>query len=359
MNAALTGNPAENLTGQILNHKWIVEERIKLKDTGSTGGFFSIPYRLKHVETGQRAFMKVLDVVKAIRRYGDDGFGVAETLSRVGSAHLFEVMLMQACDEKRLNKVVRALDSGELQLEIVPLGKIGFPFLIFELADGDTHRAIQIFDKIDVAWWFHTLHQVAIGLQQLHGIEIAHQDLKASNVVFFGERNPKITDLGRAVRKGFNSLNDKRFFAGDASHAPPEYSYGYSPAEWSEKHLSTDLYLLGSLAFIFFGKMPMTYAVFSRTPPELLPQNYHGKYEDIIPVLTSGLGKVLVETGPLVPESIRDLFLATIYQLCHPDPAKRGHPQNHKIVHGQKYSVERFVSGFRRMALTAEMQIKK
>src|SRR4051812_883829 len=97
-------NGAENLVGHTVKDHWLVEERINLQDAGSTGGFFSIPYRIKNITTGQRAFMKVLDVIKAIRRYGDEGVSVAETLSRVGGAHLFEVMLMQACDAKRLNK---------------------------------------------------------------------------------------------------------------------------------------------------------------------------------------------------------------------------------------------------------------
>ena len=43
-----------------------------------------------------------------------------------------------------------------------------------------------------------TLHHIAVGLQQLHGEGIAHQDLKPSNVLFFETFGAKLADLGCA-----------------------------------------------------------------------------------------------------------------------------------------------------------------
>lgn len=57
-----------------------------------------------------------------------------------------------------------------------------------------------------------TLHQVAVGIQELHRAKIAHQDVKRSNVVFFGEQRDsvKLIDLGRAVKRDRPSRNDQR-----------------------------------------------------------------------------------------------------------------------------------------------------
>jgi len=348
-------NPATDLTGQIILGEWKVEEPISLKENGSTGGNFCIPYRVKNTATGQKAFLKVLDVVKAIQRYGNDGHDVLYTLNRITSAHLFETQLMEACNEKGLKRVVRALASGEIGLEVMPWGQIGFPFLIFELADGDTHKFLKAADSLDLAWWFSTLHQAAVGIQQLHGIDIAHQDVKPSNIVFFGVDNAKVADLGRAARKGVGSLNDSR--AGDGRYLPPEYYYGFVPTEWAERFLAMDLYLLGSLAFSGISQLPMTGALFSQLPPTFHFRSFQGNYTDALPALVKALADVLEQTRPLLPEPIRDIFTTCVAQLCHPDPSKRGHPRDYAAI-GSKYSMERYVSAFHRMATLAEMRLK-
>src|SRR5437762_748778 len=97
-------NPGENLVGQTINGRWIVDAKVDLQETKSTGGFFSIPYAVRDRETGQRAFLKLLDVVKAIQRYTDHGLSLAETLNRITSGHLFEVHLMEICRTRRLSK---------------------------------------------------------------------------------------------------------------------------------------------------------------------------------------------------------------------------------------------------------------
>ncbi len=344
-------NPAQHLVGQTIEGIWVVEEAINLSANGSTGGAFCIPYLVKHIRSGQKAFLKVLDVVGAIMRYSASGVGLAETLSRITSAHVFETQLLKDCEKRRLDRVVRALAYGEIYLPVPPLGPIGFPYLIFELGDGDTHKFMDATKPVDHAWWLSTMHQATIGLWQLHGIETAHQDLKPSNVVFFGVDNAKVADLGRAARKGIGSLNDGR--AGDQGYIAPEYYYGYIPVEWSERFLALDLYLLGNLAFIGIMSVSMTTALFQAVAPEFNPVNYRGDYVDALPALVKALGDVLEQTRPSIPDAWRDPFISTIEQLCHPDPAKRGHPKNHSSTVGEKYSLERYVSAFNRMATTA------
>ncbi len=56
-------------------------------------------------------------------------------------------------------------------------------YSIFEMADCDTPTYMDVSVKLDLAWTVRMLHQAAVGLQQLHGIGIAPQDLKPSNVL--------------------------------------------------------------------------------------------------------------------------------------------------------------------------------
>jgi len=361
-------NPAQNLAGTTVNHVWVVDEKIDLKADDSTGGFFSIPYRVHHKGTSERGFLKVLDVFKAIQGYSAQGIDVAESLNRLTSAHIFEVKLMNACGTNRFDRVVRALDSGEISLPVPIIGSIRFPFLVCELADGDTHTVRKTMAGLDLVWWFRTLHQVAIGLQQLHKIKIAHQDLKPSNVVFFGTKNAKLTDLGRAVMKDLPSRNDNRQCPGAIAHAPPEKIFGHIPHDWDARHLATDLYHLGSLAFAHFVDIPMTTAVIQKLPPGFWPPPfnsfsgtapYTGRFEDALPSLEYAFSSVLSEFVNIVPGFLCEILAPTLKQLCHPAPEMRGHPEDRAMACGQRYSVERYISVFRRLSMLAENAVIK
>jgi serine/threonine protein kinase len=351
-------NPGENLVGKVINDRWVVDAKIDLGEVNSTGGFFSIPYAVHDKDTKQAAFLKLLDVVKAIQRYTDHGLSLAETLNRITAGHLFEVHLTEICSERRLSRVVKALDHGEVNVDVPFFGTVAFPYLVFELGDGDIHHALAAMAKVDQVWWFDTLHQVAAALQQLHRAEIAHQDLKGSNVIFFGNKDVKLADLGRAVQKGTQSLNDERMIRGDGVHAPPEHHYGYSPTEWAERHLATDLYLLGSLAFSLYAGVSMTFALWSRMPPELLPTRNGITFTQALPALNHAFGSIIQDLNAALDPSLRDIVIPAITYLCHPDPSERGHPKNHKVLHGNRFSLERFVSIFHRLAITARTNLK-
>ena len=72
-----------------------------------------------------------------------------------------------------------------------------------------------------------SLHHIAVGLQQIHGQGIAHQDLKPSNVLVFNGNNSKIGDFGRSAYKGHIPPHENNNVAGDLTYAPPELLYGY------------------------------------------------------------------------------------------------------------------------------------
>src|ERR1700722_15776350 len=160
-------NYASKLTGTTVNGRWEVEELIALAASDSTGGFFSVPYRVKEIATGQRAFMKITDVLKALDRYRREGINSAEAMARLGPSHLFESSVSKFCGDHRFDRIVKSLDSGDHPVAIPGLGNLDFPFLVFELAEGDTHKMRKTLKKIDLFWWMTTLHQVATGLSQL------------------------------------------------------------------------------------------------------------------------------------------------------------------------------------------------
>ena len=87
------------------------------------------------------------------------------------------------CEKERLRKVVRSLGAGEIPYDIPMLGEIGFPYVIFELGDGYTHSLLKDMGKMDIIWWLSSLHQAAVGIRQPHKVDVAHQDMKPSNLI--------------------------------------------------------------------------------------------------------------------------------------------------------------------------------
>ena len=143
-----------------------------------------------------------------------------------------------------------------------PLDKV--PYLIFPMAEGDIRGEVEsgrFEKKFDLAWALRSLHHSAIGLQELHGMGIAHQDIKPSNVLVFPVEGSKLTDLGSASQVGNPSRSDKMIVPGDVSYAIPEQWYGWSQsADFPNRYL-VDLYRLGSLIFFFFADCSATDAI--------------------------------------------------------------------------------------------------
>ena len=92
----------------------------------------------------------------------------------------FERDILARCRDHRLTHVITALADGTVRVsEDGPLAAV--QYLVFELAECDIRLYLSFSDKLEVAWMLRTLHQLAAGLDQLHRIQIAHQDLKPSN----------------------------------------------------------------------------------------------------------------------------------------------------------------------------------
>ena len=343
--------PAQQLAGKTLANGWIVQYPIP-RSRSATGGYFSSSYIVRS-KSGARAFLKAMDYERALTAPDP-----ARALQAMTAAYNFERDMHEKCRGRRLSRIVTILDSGTLP---APNGQASsvVQYLIFELADGDIRSFVDIGKAFETAWALRTIHQAAAALQQLHAVNIAHQDLKPSNVLVFDKENSKVGDLGRASSRLDISPHDKITIAGDKSYAPPELLYGNIPSGWDSRRLGCDMYLLGSLVVFFCTRgFSMTHLLLAGLPEEHHFQRWSGSYKGILPYLLNVFSKVVTEIRSNVQSDYSDSLAESIRQLCHPDPGKRGHPKN-IMNSGNPYSLERYVSIFGNLASRAEYSLRK
>ncbi|MDP3378699.1 MAG: protein kinase, partial [Brevundimonas sp.] len=225
-------------------------------------------------------------------------------------------------------------------------------YLIFELADGDARRQADEAKRYDSAWALKTLHQVAVGLTQLHRELIAHQDLKPSNVLTFGARDTKIADLGRAAAQHTAAPHEHVQIAGDRSYAPPECLYREPPHDWLSRRVGCDQYLLGSLVASFFLGSAITPLVQAKLDPSHRARGWAGDYTTVLPYVRFATEEVLADMVDQMPadvaDPIRSEIIQMVRQLCEPDCSLRGHPLDRMAGRNQR-SLQRYVSAFDRL----------
>lgn len=263
--------PAQRLAGRELPNGWKVEELIDRPET-ATGGHFSTSYIVRS-ENGERAFLKAMDYTKALKSADP-----ARALQTMTMAYNFERDILEKCRYRRLSRIVRVLDAGTLPaLEGNPSSVV--QYLVFELAKHDVRSFVDWGRDFDTAWAIRTMHQATAALQQLHSAEIAHQDVKPSNVLVFENGRSKLADLGRAFDRHSSAPHDNAVCAGDLTYAPPELLYGYVPQDWRVRRLGCDLYLLGSLVMYLCTEVSMTHLLFKRLNREHRFDRWGGTFE--------------------------------------------------------------------------------
>lgn len=351
-------SPADQLLGMKLKNGWNVIEKV-LQAPGSTGGFFSKGYIVENDR--QRAFLKAIDYSKLFQDPNS-----AERMHEMLAAYLFEKNLLNQCGEKRLSHVVQVLDDGQCTVSSAPT--VPVPYLIFELAHGDVRGYMDKMMQFDYAWILRSLHNASLGLMQLHKQDVAHQDLKPSNILVFEENLSKIGDVGRSVVKNqidqpsHTSLN---VIAGQISYAPPELIYGHYNPDWNIRRLSCDLYLLGSLVMFYFANKMPTLSVALQFSLDAQHRSrrfdggiFSGTFEEVLPYIEHAFSNVMSEVTKKIPADFRDEIVEIIMQLCNPNPAKRGHPRNRQ-GHQNPFGLERYVSTFNRLATKAEQKLRR
>src|SRR5262249_18446714 len=140
---------------------------------------------------------------------------------------------------------------------------------------------------------------------QLHGRDIAHQDLKPSNLLVFEDLSAKIADLGRASIKNQNSPFDGKQIPGAGSYAPPEQLYRFPSPDWAERRIGADLYLLGSLVTFFFTGVGVTKMLVRHLEEAHRPEFWRGMFHDVLPYLVDAFQKVLDEVKQAVPDPFK------------------------------------------------------
>lgn len=95
------------------------------RSPASTGGNFSHGYIVEKDRT--RAFLKALDYSRALKASDP-----AVALQAMTEAYIFERRVLQRCRDRRLDRLVVALDDGTVRVAGEPV-----QYLILELAEGD------------------------------------------------------------------------------------------------------------------------------------------------------------------------------------------------------------------------------
>jgi serine/threonine protein kinase len=332
-----TPRPAELLEGKVLPNGWTVGKMLT-RPLNATGGHFSVGYTVSHTSK-PNGFLKAMDYSDAL-----GALDPALALNALTNAYIFERDLCTRCATSSMDHVVTALDHGScLVIAGDPLGTV--QYIIFERAEGDIRQTLDQLAAIDDAFRLRVLHNVAVGLRQLHTSSVAHQDLKPSNVLQFPNSTSKVGDLGRASIKqtATPSPTDSLELPGDRAYAPPEMHYKHVPPDWMERRIGCDLFLFGSFTLFMFTRLNMSAELFTRLKPEFHPANWVGSFAEVLPFLNNALADSLEEIRPSFPEAVRDELIDMVRQLCNPDPKLRGHPGENR--HGNsRYSLERYVA---------------
>lgn len=345
---------AHSLLGRTLSRGWNVVKKVE-KEPGSTGGFFSVCYMVeRHNEI---AFLKALNFNAFFQLF--PGKGIVKILQEQTNAFEFEKNLLLKCKNHNLTKVSMILDEGEELLEGFAIPNV--PYLIFEVAEGDIRSNIKFTNNLDLVWKTKSLHDIAVGLEQLNKLEISHQDLKPSNVLLYNDSSvSKIGDLGRSLCSTIPAPHDDGFsFTGQINYSPPEYLYNYIEPDWLKRVRLTDMYLFGSLITYYFIGINMTALLFKHLDPRFRWTVFKDGFEPAKDYLLHAFSKSIADIRTtLGSKDFADDLIEIIEYCSNPIPEKRGHRKN-ITESGNKYSYKRIISKLDLIRTRAELKLYK
>jgi serine/threonine protein kinase len=353
-----------NLIGVIIKDDWkIVEQLPRPGELGAedlTGSFFSIGYIASNGK--KEAFVKIIDIQSAL--HAAPGSTLMDRLKVVTDSHSFECAILDICHKAKLDRVVQIIGQGEIPAPPGAVFPFPIPYIMFERADGDVRQIITRANKIDDALRFKVLHEVAVGIQQLHGQQIAHQDLKPSNVLLFQKdgEGAKLGDVGRSSHKAIDAHHNTEVIAGARIYAPPEQAYNITPPRWEDRREGCDLYHLGTLAtFLFAGVTPTEHYIVD-LPHNVRPRLWRGSgncdYQTALPALMASFTVFVKEIRQDMPDWAADELSMLVFNACNPDFTKRGDPDARKRA-GSPIGIREFVSRFDRLAKLALVNTRK
>jgi serine/threonine protein kinase len=343
---------ASRLLGLKLEGGWEVVDVIE-KTGSQTGSFFSKGY-LVRAENGDEAFLKAMDFSAAA-----DAPDFARAIESLAGQFNFERDLLEFCKERRMRNVVKSIGGGLVDVvgDGNPLNRV--QYFLFEPADGDIRKVIDGFDELTVAWCLRVLHEASVGLRQLHGSLIAHQDIKPSNILSFSEgEKVKIGDLGCASIRARSSPRDSMGIPGQKSYAPPEQLYRYCHPDWVARRIGSDMYQLGSLCVFLLVGPTVNSLLAEKMEDAFLWHEWRGTYDEALPHIKLAFAKVIEElthelTGPHL-----EPVLQIVKELCEPDLLQRG-DRNRIRNRGTQFTLDPYVSRLGSLRRSAEYATKK
>lgn len=337
------------LEGLTVAEGWTLGRHLP-KEEGQTGGHFSQGYECTSA-TGQHAFCKAIDLFEA---RDHDNFLAA--LNALTDGVLCEQELLKTC--QKMDRVVSAVAFGEIRQFRGQTLLFPIPYIIFERADGNVRHVIRASAKPTYEWILRTLHHITTGLMQLHRARIAHQDIKLSNALHFDQqRTVKIADLGRSVRQDRAVWYDRAPWPGDNAYAPPEVVYGFLQAEFNDRRLGADMYLLGSFAVALLTGVTMNALMRAALPTDFQPPTYTGTFDHVLAHVQDAFDQVMEQLASQIPDDmpVKNEVLLFIRQWCEPDPRRRGHPSTRaqQSNGGNVFDLERYASALPNLAARA------
>ncbi|MDM4772867.1 lipopolysaccharide kinase InaA family protein [Solimonas sp. SE-A11] len=346
-------DPAYLLLGLTLpNTQWKITQQIPPGITGST---FGVSYLAERDGTNgkETAFVKAIDFVAAFNEPDPlSAFGDLVNLAR------YESEIADFCTKNGMTKVVRSFGKDQ----IIPPQFNGDQMrqvfcIIFERGEGDLRKKLTTVSAPSVSWKLAVLRDVAQAVSQMHKHDVAHQDIKPSNVITLpdvdGSPNSKLGDVGRAVRKSggpYNSLP----WPGAKAYAPVERYYGYRPSDWKDEREASDAFMVGGLALFLFTGVPLLAALIDRLPDNLKPGQWANGYDSTIKAALTKSQTEVVETllRPTLP-AFADEICNIVYQLSSPSPEKRG---DRRARASGQVGMDRIWSRLRLLAQKAKIQ---
>jgi len=331
----------------------------KIPQTSSTGGNFSICYEAQH-DDGRKGFLKALDYSRAFQ-----GPNATEALQVMLSAYNFEKDLLQECLNKKMRYVVKIIGAGSLILspEQFPQNALVlYPrvdYIVMECADKSLRNIIDLSEKFDLAWALRSLHNIATGILELHRSQIAHQDIKPSNILVFTESNAsKLGDVGRSSSMAKQAPHDILKIAGDPSYAPFEQRYGETPPDWYLRRIGCDMFMFGNLIMLYFNNITLSAAVYQKLSPSQKPGKWTDGYQTVLPFIESAVSESLESFNRHLDNDLRNELVQMVRELCNPNPERRGDIARSHLK-AQQYSMERYVSRLDYWAKKYELSFKQ
>lgn len=313
---------------------WRVSKKLEAPDKfkNQTGGNFSTCYVVE--KNGQNAFMKVLDYYKIMKYKKSQS--TTQVMQDASTEFNYEKSLSKYCVKHKVSKVIYYIDSGDITFDgYLVNGSVSY--IVYEMADGDVRKIMAFSSKAELAAKINSLslklkslHDVSVGISQLHNNAISHQDIKPSNILFFGDES-KIGDLGRSLIFDNNIVCPYPLrFNGDRNYAAPECFFpGFNATK--ESLYQVDNYMLGGLVTYYITGLTFNALMNNYLPNVLKFSTFREsqQYDNILADMINAYQNALKDFENEIPiESVRHGLVSMVSYLCNPNPAKRGHPKN-------------------------------